>query len=215
MQMQYVRLIVHFVTRRIIGPSPSCKYLNPRVPFLLFITQVFAYTGTEYNSTSFSSAPINGNQCAVQTLASIHDVSSDAISASISNVDGDSCHDVSIAFDPTTREREEVIKTKLKFGERISVPCTDFNDEHRHQNAEDGERRTAKLQFCSTYRVPADGFGSQTVTPDHSCDIVGPHPRSSNSCWCGTLDLDVEILDAEEVSTMTPSPYSGLVRDLR
>ena len=97
--------------------------------------------------------------------------------ASIEDVDGDSCHDISV-----DQKAGGSIESTIKFAQGFTIPCTDFGGE-----AEE-EIRTAKIQICSSYRTAAD---------DYSCDVNGPSPCGPDSCWCDTIDLGVEIVSEE------------------
>ncbi len=101
--------------------------------------------------------------------------------ASIEDVDGDSCHDISV-----DQKAGASIETTIKFAQGFTIPCTDFGGE-----AEEGIR-TAKIQICSSYRTAAD---------DYSCDVNGPSPCGPDSCWCDTIDLGVEIVSEEIVES--------------
>jgi len=107
--------------------------------------------------------------------------------ASIEDLDGDSCHDISI-----DQKAGGSIATTIKFAEGFSVPCTDFVGE----GEEVEEVRTAKIQICSSYRTHSDDF---------SCDINGPSPCGPDSCWCDVIDLGVEIV-GEEFAVPTCNP---------
>ncbi|KAL7440293.1 hypothetical protein ACHAXH_007022 [Discostella pseudostelligera] len=153
---------------------------------------VFVYTGdytSDVGASSFSisHAPIYGERCVVQTLTADNDDVSNAPMASIEDLDGDSCHDISI-----DQKAGGSIATTIKFAEGFSVPCTDFVGE----GEEVEEVRTAKIQICSSYRTHSDDF---------SCDINGPSPCGPDSCWCDIIDLGVEIV-SEEFAVPTCNP---------
>ena len=152
---------------------------------------MYTYTGTNTQlspSSIDTFAPIFGESCAIQTLTSYNDKDD----GSISDEDGDTCHDVTV---PTT---QEVVTSVVKFMHEFTVPCTDYSDDDvPPQDDEEEQERTVKLQFCSTYR---------TSTNDISCDINGPYPCEVNHCYCDTIDLGVSIVDVEDaVPTCTPT----------
>lgn len=143
---------------------------------------IFVYTGdysSDVSSSSFSTshAPIYGERCVIQTLTTSNDDVSNAPMASIEDVDGDSCHDISV-----DQKAGASIETTIKFAQGFTIPCTDFGGD-----AEEGIRM-AKIQICSSYRTAAD---------DYSCDVNGPSPCGPDSCWCDTIDLGVEIVSEE------------------
>lgn len=79
--------------------------------------QVFAYTGTSEDADVLH--PVFGESCAVQTLTSSHDTPPNPFTPSmISDVDGDSCHDVTVGTNPDSGELDYVTTT-LMFGDKL------------------------------------------------------------------------------------------------
>ena len=158
---------------------------------------MYTYTGTNtqlFPSSINTFAPIFGESCAIQTLTSYND--KDSSDGSIGDVDGDTCHDVTVQEDGSSAK---VVTSVVKFMHEFTVPCTDYSsdDDVPQDDEEEQKERTVKLQFCSTYR---------TSTNDISCDINGPYPCEVNHCYCDTIDLGVSIVDVEDaVPTCTPT----------
>ena len=169
--------------------------------FFVSYQQVFAYTGSAANNNVLLSnathptyhTPVYGESCAVQTLTASND--DYQLAGIIDNIDGDSCYDVSVS-------KGRAVTTNIVFQGSISIPCTDYqvhDDEVRggggeSNEAKRGRRRTAKLQFCSSYRTPGN---------DGSCDATGPVARDPDGCWCDSYDLGVEIiLEGKEDETI-------------
>ena len=115
---------------------------------------------------------------------------------SISDKDGDECHDVTILSAGST------IETSIAFADAFTIACTDYRTPEEIAALGDDAKRTVKLQFCASWLAP---------DKDNSCDIVGPNP-CSETCWCDSIDLGVEITSTAKPTCspnkMTTEPTS-------
>jgi len=145
---------------------------------------VYVYAGSIDNAVELTSRAaedpskqlqqaVRGDTCAVTTFGP--DDVQDSLFSRIRDFDGDLCRDV--VFEPDDLDQGVSVDASIRFRNSFEIPCV--------AGAAPGDD-TVKLQFCGSWRHIED---------NPNCNVGGPSPCVSSTCWCDEIDLGVVVHD--------------------